>query len=1296
MKKTTYCLALLLLTVLQSFGQVFIGNGTNQEQHIPFDAYYGYTYSQSIYTAEEVNATGTINSIAWYFSGPAGHTLPNSQNIKLYIGHTTKSVFSSNTDWQAATDMTLVYTGSINVNGPGWVTLQLTTPFAYNGTDNLVIATAELQSGYDSTDDNFSNTETSGNRSLAFFSDGTVPDPATPPSGDLASFVPNILIGGISPSCLVPQFLSVHNITDTAATVFWATLGAPPTGGSQYYVSTSATNPNSGTVATGSVANGSMAEISSGLTANTDYFVWVRNVCDGTPGAWSFSSAFKTACTPVSTFTADFDTAATGTLPDCWSAVIRGTTLEPYTTISVTNTNAHSGQNSIKIDNGNTPNTSDIILVSPRVNNLGNGTHRLKFFAYGATANSLQVGTIDESTPTGTFTSLQPVQTTNSYTEYTVNFSTYTGTNTYIAIRLNSESLNSPVFVDDIRWELTPNCADVTDLAVGPITTQTAVVSWNANGTAAWEVAYSSTANEPTGLTAVPATQISTTLPGLTPNTAYKVWVRSICGSNPGAWIGPLLFTTKCDATAAFNENFDAVTVPQLPGCWSKILRGATLNSSATVQTATFNIHSAPNSVYIAGWNSDMASGADDVILVSPNLVGLAEGTNRIKFFAKGPGVIQVGTLDSNTNTAIFTSVETLTLTAAYTEYSIDFKEYEGTDTYVGFRLVSTPPNGVVNFDDIRWEQSPACADVYGIAASGLTPSSATIHWEANDEIQWEVIYATPEVTDLDTLTPIYVENQPTTTIPALAANTTYNAWVRTICSDGVGSWIGPVSFKTDCIAVNEFSENFDGVTIPQLPGCWSKIIRGNVSTDAFIRTSTDKSHSANNAIRFYSGTSLANYDIILASPRLGNLSNSTHRLRFYAAGFYNTTIQVGTLNSNEADATFTPFGAPTAITPTYAEYTFDFTQYGGTDKYIAIRFTPPFLQMDVFIDDIVWEQAPACPDVNTITVTDINTVNGLVHWNAANEETKWQVSHAVATTTDANTGIIEDVLTTPSLQLNGLAPATTYKVWVRSVCDGNAYGNWVGPIQFTTSCTPASTFSQDAEAAVTPALPTCWTGIRRGAGLNSSSYIITSSYEPFAGNQGFFIYSGSPFSNPATSDIILVSPPVDNLAGHTNSLSFYLKGTANIVVGTLNSNAADAIFTPFNTTITGTDSYVKYTVNFDTYTGTDQYIGLRYNGPANALISIDNIVWDLSLSNGDFENADFSAYPNPVKDVLNLSYKNAISNISVYNLLGQKVIDKTINSTTATVNMASLSGGTYIVKVMADNKIKTLKIIKN
>lgn len=83
------------------------------------------------------------------------------------------------------------------------------------------------------------------------------------------------------------------------------------------------------------------------------------------------------------------------------------------------------------------------------------------------------------------------------------------------------------------------------------------------------------------------------------------------------------------------------------------------------------------------------------------------------------------------------------------------------------------------------------------------------------------------------------------------------------------------------------------------------------------------------------------------------------------------------------------------------------------------------------------------------------------------------------------------------------------------------------------------------------------------------------------------------------------------------------------------------------------------------------------------------------SLAIPGFDMNNFRAYPNPVKDILNLDYIQDISSVTVFNLLGQQMLSRQINANKGQLDMSGLAAGSYLVKVMAGDQSKTIKVIK-
>src|SRR5690554_3128181 len=82
------------------------------------------------------------------------------------------------------------------------------------------------------------------------------------------------------------------------------------------------------------------------------------------------------------------------------------------------------------------------------------------------------------------------------------------------------------------------------------------------------------------------------------------------------------------------------------------------------------------------------------------------------------------------------------------------------------------------------------------------------------------------------------------------------------------------------------------------------------------------------------------------------------------------------------------------------------------------------------------------------------------------------------------------------------------------------------------------------------------------------------------------------------------------------------------------------------------------------------------------------------SLNDNDF--AGVKIYPNPVKEVLNITNENGtLQSVEVVSATGSIVYSSTISSSNFTVNTAQLNAGVYFVNVRTENSAKTFKVIK-
>lgn len=213
-------------------GDITIGDQEDYDYIVPLSNYYDYSYTQQIFLASELSGPGAISSIAFNYQYSSASTLKN--NVKVYMGHTTQSEFASEYSYIPFSEFQLVYSGPMNCS-QGWNTFNLTTPFEYNGTDNLVVMVDDNSGQYDGSSYKFYQSYAGANRTLFSLCDSYDVDPENPSASEYAYYSVQsyrsdtrfTFSGGGSPAfeCDTAGNLRVENLTVTTyrrtATATW-------------------------------------------------------------------------------------------------------------------------------------------------------------------------------------------------------------------------------------------------------------------------------------------------------------------------------------------------------------------------------------------------------------------------------------------------------------------------------------------------------------------------------------------------------------------------------------------------------------------------------------------------------------------------------------------------------------------------------------------------------------------------------------------------------------------------------------------------------------------------------------------------------------------------------------------------------------------------------------------------------------------------------------------------------------------------------------------------------------------
>lgn len=218
--------------------EIIIGTGTSTWEH-PLNTFYHDARTQTIYLAGEIGDPYNITALALYVTQVPGQTM---NNFTIRMKHTDMSVYGSSPNWESS-GWTTVYQTNKNITTTGWVQFDFTTPFAYNGTQNLMADISFNNSSY-TTDGLCRYSTPGGKRTIYFYTDSDYGDPLSwsgrTPIPLTSTKVPNVKL--IVESMRVDQpvftpdggvYNSEQEVTITCATpeatIHYTTNGLDPT-----------------------------------------------------------------------------------------------------------------------------------------------------------------------------------------------------------------------------------------------------------------------------------------------------------------------------------------------------------------------------------------------------------------------------------------------------------------------------------------------------------------------------------------------------------------------------------------------------------------------------------------------------------------------------------------------------------------------------------------------------------------------------------------------------------------------------------------------------------------------------------------------------------------------------------------------------------------------------------------------------------------------------------------------------------------------------------------------------------
>ncbi|MBR1834061.1 MAG: T9SS type A sorting domain-containing protein [Bacteroidales bacterium] len=296
-----------------------------------------------------------------------------------------------------------------------------------------------------------------------------------------------------------------------------------------------------------------------------------------------------------------------------------------------------------------------------------------------------------------------------------------------------------------------------------------------------------------------------------------------------------------------------------------------------------------------------------------------------------------------------------------------------------------------------------------------------------------------------------YITNLTTMPLSRLLPRKVYQIEVQTLCSTGELTEGVMGFYATPCSKINElpFADGFEnaGWDYLHVPHCWQLLDDGDLSS----RLSETNPRTGGYCLRLYADSASSPLAVLpevdTTQIDLGSVLLSLWAVRTDGADgslVVGTVITSGGSPSDDDTITFTPLDT-VAVTDEYARYLIPFTHYempAEGHSFIAIKALGSSGNI-LRIDDVELSAIPAPEAVVVESVLAHEAVLSIVDSNVP-------LGYSVLVSSwdlDDSLFFVNDV---SQFTMQGLQPATTYCVWVRSEFDGY-HSRWTGPTCLTT-----------------------------------------------------------------------------------------------------------------------------------------------------------------------------------------------------------------------------------------------------
>jgi hypothetical protein len=368
------------------------------------------------------------------------------------------------------------------------------------------------------------------------------------------------------------------------------------------------------------------------------------------------------------------------------------------------------------------------------------------------------------------------------------------------------------------------------------------------------------------------------------------------------------------------------------------------------------------------------------------------------------------------------------------------------------------------------------------------------------------------------------------------------------------------------------------------------------------------------------------------------------------------------------------------ATDPRFYQYAIDILPANQTKTISSIEFNKQSFEEGVInIFAVSAQLLGNCPPPAQLSVSSITNISAMVDWTTPVIFPNMGYEYYLSTNNTAPTSntVPTGAASTSNLFLNDLTTGLTYCLWVRSHCSEAESGPWTNSICFT----PGQIDTTNPND-----IPTLYI-------LNE---VDTTATTTCPGTLSVTVPDGYMILSVATSY---------NMQTASNG---WMSEQRSILVCTTNGMTESQISSGLGGT-TGTYNYSRTGIDIaNNLTGVVDFElrAWRTYGGSDCSVDYNRVVagtWIVTVTVSptlvakDFSTNDFAVYPNPSTNALTVSGNEMITEVRLFNILGQEVLHQNgLNTKQVQLSTENLTSGKYILKITSESGTKSKGILKN